>query len=168
LKLQNDHYEITKHNRHPRHTTEVEPTTPENARAKADAPVVQAASAASVSSPTNPSLPNSRWGIKEPPPPQVSSTTRLVRTSARGRWVRFELVAPEARTVFLAGSFNNWNPSAAPMMSLHDRKWAKELWLPFGRYEYLFVVDDGWIPDPGVRDRVPNPFGGRNSVLYVV
>ena len=53
------------------------------------------------------------------------------------------------------------------MMRLHDRKWAKELWLPAGRYEYLFVVDGRWITDPKARDYVPNPFGGCNSVLQV-
>lgn len=71
------------------------------------------------------------------------------------------------KTVFLAGLFNRWNPKATQMMRLHDRKWAKELWLPAGRYEYLFIADGQWIADPKARDDVPNPFGGCNSVLKV-
>jgi hypothetical protein len=36
-----------------------------------------------------------------------------------------------------------------------------------GRHEYLFVVDGQWVPDPKAPETVPNPFGGRNSVLVV-
>ena len=34
-------------------------------------------------------------------------------------------------------------------------------------YEYCLVVDGRWMPDPQARETVPNPFGGRNSVLKV-
>jgi hypothetical protein len=34
-------------------------------------------------------------------------------------------------------------------------------------YEYCLVVDGRWIPDPLARETVPNPFGGKNSVLKV-
>jgi hypothetical protein len=36
-----------------------------------------------------------------------------------------------------------------------------------GTYEYCLVVDGQWMPDPLARETVPNPFGGRNSVLNV-
>ena len=36
-----------------------------------------------------------------------------------------------------------------------------------GRYEYLFVVDGQWLPDPNARESVQNPYGGTNSVLTV-
>jgi hypothetical protein len=36
-----------------------------------------------------------------------------------------------------------------------------------GTYEYCFIVDGQWMPDPMARETVPNPFGGRNSVLKV-
>ena len=36
-----------------------------------------------------------------------------------------------------------------------------------GTYEYCFVVDGQWMPDPLARESVPNPFGGRNSILQV-
>jgi len=29
------------------------------------------------------------------------------------------------------------------------------------------VVDGKWIPDPLAPESVPNPFGGRNSILHV-
>ena len=53
------------------------------------------------------------------------------------------------------------------MVSLGDGRWAKELVLPPGVYEYRLVVDGQWMPDPGATDSAPNPFGGMNSVLKV-
>lgn len=145
----------------------------EGAGSNTEAPAGQVARPARVFSPRCCSLPTSRRGIRESPPLLVTKALATVRAAepvkapAPARWVRLELVAPGARTVFLVGSFNNWDRKAAPMMRLHDRKWAKELWLPAGRYEYLFVVDGRWITDPKARDYLPNPFGGCNSVLQV-
>lgn len=53
------------------------------------------------------------------------------------------------------------------MIPLGEGKWAKELALPPGRYEYLFVVDDVWVPDPAATETVPNPFCGVNAVVVV-
>lgn len=145
----------------------------EGAGSNAEAPAGQVAWPARGSSPEVQCLPTSRWGIHEPQPlpatkaAVTTTATESVKAPRHSRWTRFELAAREARTVFLAGSFNNWNPTATPMMRLHDRQWAKELWLPAGRYEYIFVVDGQWIADPKARDYVPNPFGGCNSVLKV-
>jgi hypothetical protein len=36
-----------------------------------------------------------------------------------------------------------------------------------GIYEYCLVVDGSWIPDPLALEHVPNPFGGKNSILEV-
>ena len=78
---------------------------------------------------------------------------------------RFELVRPEARAVFLAGSFNDWHPTTFPMIAGDGGKWVKELALPPGRHEYLFVVDGVWVADPAASESVPNPHGGVNSVI---
>jgi len=80
---------------------------------------------------------------------------------------RFELDRPEARAVFLAGSFNDWHPTAFPMIARDDGKWVKELVLPPGRHEYLFVVDGVWVTDLAAAESVPNPHGGVNSVIVV-
>ena len=32
---------------------------------------------------------------------------------------------------------------------------------------YCLVVDGQWMPDPLAKHTVPNPFGGRNSILEV-
>jgi len=95
-------------------------------------------------------------------------TSKSPRRSARTvRAVRLELTRPEASDVSVAGSFNNWQPQATPMVPLGDGKWTKELTLPAGRYEYRFVVDGEWCSDPNARENVPNPFGSMNSVLTI-
>ncbi len=52
---------------------------------------------------------------------------------------------PGAKHVFVAGSFNGW--SKTPMME-EDGVWKTVIEIPPGRYEYKFVVDNKWIPDP--------------------
>lgn len=86
-------------------------------------------------------------------------------TAASARVIRFELVRPEAGAVYLAGTFNDWHPTAFPMIATGDGRWVKELALPPGRYEYLFVADGIWITDPHAAKSVPNPHGGTNSVV---
>lgn len=80
---------------------------------------------------------------------------------------RFEFTDPKATTVFVAGTFNNWDPEAKALHPDGAGKWWKETILKPGEYEYCFVVDGKWIPDPQAQDTVANPFGGRNSVLRI-
>ena len=81
--------------------------------------------------------------------------------------VRFEFTHPTASTVCVAGTFNDWQAEAKPMHPVGGGRWLKEAVLPPGTYEYCLVVDGEWLPDPLARETVPNPFGGRNSVLKV-
>jgi RNA polymerase-binding transcription factor DksA len=83
------------------------------------------------------------------------------------RKVRFILINPDAQEVFVAGSFNNWNPTATPLMNIGQGHWVRQLSLPVGRYEYQFVVDGRWIYDRAAPELVENPLGGMNSVLEV-
>jgi 1,4-alpha-glucan branching enzyme len=81
--------------------------------------------------------------------------------------VRFELVHPTAATVCVAGTFNNWQPEAKALHPSGGGRWLKETALAPGTYEYCLVVDGRWMPDPSARETVPNPFGGKNSILRV-
>jgi 1,4-alpha-glucan branching enzyme len=81
--------------------------------------------------------------------------------------VRFEFTHPTATTVCVAGTFNAWHAEAKPLHPQGDGHWLKNTVLPAGTYEYRLVVDGQWIADPLASDSVPNPFGGRNSVLKV-
>jgi 1,4-alpha-glucan branching enzyme len=88
-------------------------------------------------------------------------------TPARSKKVRLQHHAPEAKRVCVAGSFNNWQPDAAPMQSRAVGLWTIELELPPGTYEYRFVVDGCWCDDPNATETTPNLFGGHNGVLRV-
>jgi 1,4-alpha-glucan branching enzyme len=80
--------------------------------------------------------------------------------------VRFVLVAPDAKEVSLAGTFNQWDAHATPLVrSGASGVWTATLTLPPGQHQYAFVVDgQRWVPDPGA-PAVDDGFGRRNSVL---
>ena len=82
--------------------------------------------------------------------------------------VRFNLYAPEAERVFLAGDFNNWDPDNLPMKKAKKGTWEASFALPAGRYEYRFWVDEVWHDDPNAQERVENPFGSQNCVRMIV
>lgn len=83
-------------------------------------------------------------------------------------FVRFELVAPGARLVAVAGSFNGWRPEELLMSRGPGGVWAVTTPLQLGRYQYQFVVDgERWIPDPGAHAQADDGFGGTNSVVVV-
>lgn len=81
--------------------------------------------------------------------------------------VRFDYAHPTARSVCVAGCFNHWNPESRSLTRNGDGLWHQELSLPPGTYQYRLVVDGVWMADPAASESVPNPFGGRNSVLKV-
>ncbi len=81
--------------------------------------------------------------------------------------VQVEFNHPTAEAVAIAGSFNEWRPEATRMVAVGEGRWLKELVLPPGTYEYLFVADGQWLPDPRATKTVPNPFGGVNCVFEV-
>ena len=87
--------------------------------------------------------------------------------AGRARCVCLALTHPTAQEVYIAGSFNDWHPTVTPMIRLEDGKWAKELALLPGRYEYRFVVDGQWVDDPAATELIPNSFGTANAVLVV-
>jgi hypothetical protein len=83
--------------------------------------------------------------------------------------VRFELEAPDAGRVTLAGSFNEWSDSSIVFSrAAGSPVWTVTVALPPGRYQYLFVVDGNrWIPDPAAHAQVEDEFGQQNSLLVV-
>ena len=81
--------------------------------------------------------------------------------------VEFILGEPQAHSVAVAGSFNDWDASRTPMKANPEGHWKATVWLPAGSYEYRFVVDGRWISDPSARKSVPNAFGSTNSVLVI-
>ena len=81
--------------------------------------------------------------------------------------VTFALPEPNAKQVALCGEFNNWSPDATPMQLQEDGHWETTIALAPGRYEYKFVVDGQWLPDPLAHENVWNQHGTLNSVVEV-
>lgn len=86
----------------------------------------------------------------------------------------FRCTAPDAQQVFLAGTFNDWDPAGAPMMRDLDGRWTLYLDLAVGTYEYKFFVDGQWCCESGSGEAaeggqncVPNAFGTMNSMVTV-
>lgn len=78
----------------------------------------------------------------------------------------FELEAPDAQTVSVAGEFNDWDTSALPLQRRPDGIWSCEAALAPGEYAYKFVVDGQWIMDPR-NPRTKTVDGAENSLLTV-
>lgn len=79
----------------------------------------------------------------------------------------FVCVPPtQAREVYLAGSFNGWDPHALRMTG-HNGRFSRRVDLSEGQHQYKFVVDGEWINDPAAAAQVPNDMGTLNSVVIV-
>src|ERR1041385_5301452 len=79
----------------------------------------------------------------------------------------FSLRAPKARSVAVAGTFNQWDPTRTHLRKDKDGNWRAEVSLPPGRHEYRFVVDGDWVSDPNAKHVLPNPFGSTNSIVDI-
>ena len=83
------------------------------------------------------------------------------------RPVTFSFYGPTAKKVFLAGAFNDWDPTRTPMLRGAHGKWTVDLLLNPGAYEYRLIVDGVWQEDPMSARFAANPFGELNSVILV-
>ncbi len=96
-------------------------------------------------------------------PPSVRAVSQ-----GDGRWKCMFRITPPAGTesVHLAGSFNNWSPTAQRLDGPDPAGvWATFIELPAGVHEYKFVLNGReWIADPVNPDGVPDNHGGQNSV----
>jgi serine protease AprX len=74
-----------------------------------------------------------------------------------------------AVSVALAGDFNGWNPAHTPFTKLTTGAWRAEIKPPApGRYHYKFIINQiRWIDDPGNAMKVPDNYGGLNSVIHI-
>ena len=102
------------------------------------------------------------------------SKTKKSEPRGKTAGTEFSCRAPHAGIVYLAGTFNGWDPTAKALTRRADGTWAATLDLPPGRYEYKFVVDDRWCCEPDGEESgtggpgcVPNSFGTMNRVVEV-
>ena len=82
--------------------------------------------------------------------------------------VTFVLVAPQARSVALAGDFNDWDSARMPMRQEASGLWTLDVPLTPGRYRYVFVVDGRrFVADPAAPRAAGDDFGTPTSVVTV-
>ena len=110
--------------------------------------------------------PAAKQPVTTPAPKAPVAATPLPRASDQVD-VTFALIEPHAQRVTLCGGFNAWSPDATPMNRRDDGIWEARLPLPPGRYEYKFMVDGQWLPDPQAHENQFNGFGTLNSVIDV-
>jgi chromosome partitioning protein len=84
------------------------------------------------------------------------------------RGFAFTLVAPEHKSVQIAGDFNDWVPEALDFRKTQGQEvWHKEIPLKPGGYAYKYIIDGRWIPDPANNEGVDDRCGGRNSIINI-
>ncbi|MCG3148242.1 MAG: 1,4-alpha-glucan branching enzyme GlgB [Verrucomicrobiae bacterium] len=86
---------------------------------------------------------------------------------ARSKSITFTLDAPQASTVAVAGTFNDWDATRTPLTRGKNGQWKTKVSLRPGRHEYRYVVDGQWISDPAAKESAANPHGSDNSVMVV-
>ncbi len=80
--------------------------------------------------------------------------------------VLFEITAPGASSVSVAGSFNGWS-TTANVFSQNGDTWTVQVDLGQGDHYYKFVVDGNWQIDASNPFTAPDGYGGVNSHLLV-
>lgn len=83
--------------------------------------------------------------------------------------IRFTLLAPKAKTVYVVGSFNGWAKGATPMKPMGDSGlWVAEVSLRSGEHTFLYLVNEiEWLVPPLAEDFVTDGFGQINGVVVV-
>jgi 1,4-alpha-glucan branching enzyme len=84
-----------------------------------------------------------------------------------GREVEIIFYAPEAKEVFLAGDFNQWDTESLLMAKDKNGAWKQRIKLTPGHYEYKIFMDGTWFEDTTGSEGVSTPFGTQNLVIEV-
>ena len=80
--------------------------------------------------------------------------------------VRFTLANAAAKSVSVAGNFNEWSTTANPL-ARSGKVWTAVVTLPPGEHLFMFVVDGKWIAPPLAEDFADDGFGAKNGVVIV-
>jgi chromosome partitioning protein len=104
----------------------------------------------------------------QPTPVRAEPDRRILGVRSTSQGVLFVQPASLGATVAVAGTFNNWSPTAH-VMHLNAELGVLELCIqiPAGTHQYRLVVDGHWTADPHNASAEVNPFGELNSVVTV-
>lgn len=89
-------------------------------------------------------------------------------TKSETKEVTFTVHADKGKSVYVAGEFNNWDPTAKKMAyKAKEEVYSATVKLAPGDYQYKFVIDGTWCADPENVNSVANDQGTFNSVVSV-
>ncbi|HQH74311.1 MAG TPA: polymer-forming cytoskeletal protein [bacterium] len=112
--------------------------------------------------------PNAAEREKNRTHPGITPPSRPPDAPAPLKAVTISITQDGAQRVQLTGSFNDWDEGkAVSLRPSPDGRWSADLRLPPGTYEYRVLIDGKSQPDPDNPQKVPNSYGGENSVLTV-
>lgn len=77
--------------------------------------------------------------------------------------------APDAKSVYIVGDFNNWNIHATPMKTLEDGDYTVRLDLDAGKeYQFRYLIDEvKWENDWNADKYVKSPYGDNDNSVVV-
>ena len=81
--------------------------------------------------------------------------------------INFYLAKPDAKSVYLTGDFNDWNPNSLPMQRRVDGWWFIQVPLTHGHHHYLFIVDGAPTLDPKATGTVQADHYSKASMIAV-
>ena len=82
--------------------------------------------------------------------------------------VRFAVAFPDARSVSLAGTFNDWSSATHPLVLAPSGVWTAVVPLPPGEHLFMYVVNgDQWLSPPLAHDFAEDGFGLKNGIVIV-
>lgn len=80
---------------------------------------------------------------------------------------RFSIEAPDAKSVYVTGSFNDWSLDDSCRMKKVGDEWEVNVSLKPGIYKYQFIIDGVWTEDINNPRKERNSFGDINSIIEV-
>lgn len=105
--------------------------------------------------------------------PRVSrgggATVQMQKTN--GQAITMHLAYSGPGTLYITGEFNQWETPGVPLVRVSGNRYAVQLDLPPGGYEYKILLLEGeserWIPLSDDTYTVPDGFGGENGLLFI-
>ena len=81
--------------------------------------------------------------------------------------VNFICTASNAKSVYLIGDFNDWQPKACPMKKQPDGGWMVQIHLHHGHHHYQFLVDGKPMLDDRAQGVARNEQNEKVSLIAV-
>jgi len=103
-------------------------------------------------------------GVQQEPPAYISKTAD---EGSSVIWMRFVYADANAKSMAIAGDFNNWQPVQMNRMKENNQTiWTITIPLPHKEIHYMFLKDGKeWLSDPLAPQQQDDGFGHRNSVI---